>query len=54
MTNCQLSKHAGINLNIITRLKRDECIAMQSIQKLCITLDCGIDDILEFIPESKQ
>ena len=54
MTNYQLSKHAEINLNIITRLKPDECIAMQSIEKLCITLDCGIDDILEFIPEFQQ
>ena len=44
MTNNQLAKQAGISLNIITRLKRDECIA----------LDCGVDDILEFIPESQQ
>ena len=54
MTNNQLAKQAGISLNIITRLKRDEYIAMQTIEKICVVLDCGVDDVLEFIPESKQ
>ena len=54
MTNNQLAKQAGISLNIITRLKRDEYIAMQTIEKIRIALDCGVDDILEFIPESQQ
>ena len=54
MTNNQLAKQAGISLNIITRLKRDEYIAMQTIEKIGIALDCGVDDILEFIPESQQ
>ena len=54
MTNNQLAKQAGISLNIITRLKRDEYIAMQTIEKIFIALDCGVDDILEFIPESQQ
>lgn len=54
MTNNQLAKQAGISLNIITRLKRDEYISMQTIEKICIALDCGVDDILEFIPESQQ
>ena len=54
MTNNQLAKQAGISLNIITRLKRDEYIAMQTIEKICIALECGVDDILEFIPEAEQ
>ena len=54
MTGNQLAKEAGISLNIITRLKRDEYIAMQTIEKICTSLDCGVDDILEFIPETNQ
>ncbi len=54
MTNNQLAKQAGISLNIITHLKRDEYIAMQTIEKICNALGCGVDDILEFIPESQQ
>ena len=54
MSNNQLAKQAGISLNIITRLKRDEYIAMQTIETICIALDCGVDDILEFISESQK
>ena len=54
MTNNQLAKQAGVSLNIITRLTRDEYIAMQTIEKICIALDCSVDDILEFIPESQE
>ncbi len=54
MTNNQLAKQAGISLNIITRLKRDEYIAMQTIEKICISLKCGVDDILEFVPDHQQ
>lgn len=54
ITNNQLAKQAGISLNIITRLKRDEYIAMQTIEKICISLNCTVDDILEFIQETKE
>ena len=54
MTNNQLAKQARISLNIITRLKRGEYISMQTIEKICIALDCNVDEILEFIPEPQQ
>jgi DNA-binding Xre family transcriptional regulator len=49
MTNAQLIERAGFSANIITRLKKDEYISMESIEKICVALDCGVDDILEFI-----
>lgn len=27
---------------------------MIDIEKICYALDCGVDDILEFIPEEKE
>ena len=39
--------------NIITRLKRDEYISTESIEKICLALNCGVDDILEFVPEKE-
>ena len=54
MTNNQLAKQAGGSLNIITRLNRDEYNAMKTIEKIFISLDCGVDDILEFSPESQE
>ena len=49
MTNAQLTENAGFSANIITRLKKDEYVSMESIEKICVALNCGVDDILEFI-----
>ena len=48
ISNAQLAARAGISLNIITRLKRDEYVSMETIEKICHALNCGVDDILEF------
>lgn len=40
--------------NIITRIKRDNYISLDIIEKICKTLDCGVDDILEFTTEIEQ
>ena len=51
ITNAQLAQRAGVSANIITRLKRDQYISMESIERLCVALNCGVDDIFEFIPD---
>lgn len=54
VTNAELMEKAGFSANIITRLKRDHYVALDSIQKICYALNCGVDDILEFIHEEKE
>ena len=54
MTNAELIDKGGFSANIITRLKRDNYIALESIERICRALDCGVDDILEFIPDEKE
>ena len=51
MSNATLVEKAGFSANIMTRLKKDEYVSMESIEKICNALDCGVNDILEFIPE---
>lgn len=51
MTTAQLRDQAGVSANIITRLKKDEYISLESIERICTALECGVDDILEFIPK---
>ncbi len=48
ITNAQLMKMCGFSANIITRLKRNEYISMESLGKLCKVLDCKVDDTLVF------
>lgn len=49
MTNAELAEKARFSANIITRLKRDKYVSLESIEKICAVLSCGMDDILEFI-----
>ena len=54
ITTSKILEEANISANILTRMKRNEYISLESIEKLCFALDCGVDDILEFIPDEKE
>ena len=48
ITNAQLADKAGVSANIITRIKKNQYISLESVEKLCMALVCSVDDILEF------
>ena len=50
MTAAELQKEAGYSANISTRMRRDEYVSLESMEKICRVLDCKVDDIVEFIP----
>lgn len=54
LTNAQLMKRAGISANIITRLKRNAYVSLESIESICNVMECTVDDILEFVPDGVQ
>lgn len=54
MTNAEQMEKGGFSANIITRLKRNNYVSLDSIEKICKVLDCGVDDILEFLPDNAE
>ena len=46
MTAAELQKEAGYSANISTRMRRDEYVSLESMEKICRVLNCGIDDIV--------
>lgn len=48
MTASQLQKQANFSANIITRLRRNGYVSLDTIESICNVLDCKVDDILEF------
>ena len=54
MSNAELMEQAGFSANIITTLKRNNYVSLDSIEKICNVLNCGVDDILEFTPENTE
>lgn len=53
MSNTDLQKQAGFSANIISRLKRNEYVRLQTIENICKVLNCKVDDILDFTDEKK-
>ena len=43
MTNAQLMQEAGFSANIITRLKRNGYISLDSVESICRVLHCGVE-----------
>ena len=54
MTTAQLQQQAGFSANIITRMKRNAYLSLDTIESICSTMNCGVDDILEFVPDGKE
>ena len=51
MSKADLRKAAGLAPNTMTKLRRDEPVAMVVLEKICDTLDTDFGDIVEYIKE---
>ena len=51
MSKADLRKQAGLAPNTMTKLRRDEPVAMVVLEKICDTLDTDFGDIVEYIKE---
>ena len=54
IATAELTEQAGFSANILTRLRRDQYVSLESIEKICSALDCGVDDILEFTKDLEK
>ena len=44
----------GISRSLLDRLKHDKPITTVTLNDLCTILECRIEDILEYVPESSD
>ena len=49
-----LIEQAGFSANILTRMRREQYISLESIEKICLALKCKTDDILEFQDSTQE
>ena len=49
----KLREKCGIDSKTIRRLKANENIETKTIDKLCLALNCRVEDILEYIPDQQ-
>lgn len=51
LTKTEFKNRAGVNTNIIAKIGKGESVSMKTPAKICTTLNCGIDDIVEISAE---
>lgn len=49
----ELGKLAGISPNTMTKLRRDEIVALPILDRICETLDVDFGDIIEHVHDKK-
>lgn len=54
MNRTDLRETAGISFNIIAKMGKNEFVSMESLMKICATLNCNVGDIMDFLPESEE
>lgn len=53
MTKTQLRQQADISTSTLAKLSKNEQVSMEVLLKICKTLDCGLNDIVELKKEGK-
>ena len=54
MNKTDLRLAAGITTTALAKLGKNENVNTEVLAKICKVLECGVDDVMEFIPEDKE
>ena len=54
LTKGQLRQKTSITTNTLAKLGKDENVSTEVLCKICKALDCGLDDIIEIIPDGEE
>ena len=54
MSRSLLQEKAGITTNTLAKPEKNESVPLETLEKICVVLNCSLDDILEYVPDKKQ
>ena len=54
MNRTELKDSSGISFNVLAKMGKNESVSMESLMKICATLNCNVGDIMDFLPESEE
>lgn len=54
MKKKDLGEAAGISNSLIAKMGKNENVTVDVLVRICSALNCGIDDIMELVPEDKR
>lgn len=48
MNRTELKDASGISFNVLAKMGRNEFVSLESLHKICQTLQCDVGDIMKF------
>lgn len=54
LNKTQLREKAGLSTNAIAKLGKNEPVSLETIDKICIALNCNIGDIMDIVSQNKE
>lgn len=48
ITKTEMRLQSGISTNMLAKMGKDEPVSMETLAKIALFLECGIDDIVDF------
>lgn len=54
MNKSQLKEAAHISTNAVAKLGKNEHVSLETLEKICTTLECGIEDIMVFVTDKEE
>ena len=51
MKKLEFRDYVGISNGTLAKLGKNEPVAMDVIEKICLTLDCKIEDVVQIVPD---
>ena len=47
ITKTEMRKRAGLSTNVLAKMGKNETVSMETLEKICVTLACTFDEIVE-------
>ena len=54
MSKADLRKTSGVSPNTMTKLRRDEPVMLNVLDKICETLSCNYGDVMDYVPDKER
>ena len=48
ITKTEMRLQSGISTNMLAKMGKDEPVSIETLEKIALFLECGIDDIVDF------
>ena len=52
MRKKDLCELAGVSTSTMSKMRRDEIVSLEVIDRICQKLNCNVEDVLEILPDS--